>query len=142
MSISVFDIFKILDYAGGCSNHIVMGRHDALRLSGRAGGVDDAAARVRVHRYTVVGGRVVQAVNQAGGHVAFVTNRQDREQLATENNLAALGIVSVVFVLGMIRGEEVREMFLTAIALAVAAVPEGPYTMLRASSEQAPAHSS
>lgn len=31
-------------------------------------------------------------VNAAGGHVAFVTNRTDREQLATENNLAELGV--------------------------------------------------
>lgn len=31
-------------------------------------------------------------VNALGGHVALVTNRRDREQLATENNLAALGI--------------------------------------------------
>ncbi len=35
----------------------------------------------------------INAVNSAGGHVAFVTNRRDREQLATENNLAKLGIV-------------------------------------------------
>lgn len=32
------------------------------------------------------------AVNAAGGHVAFVTNRSDTEQLATEENLAALDI--------------------------------------------------
>lgn len=35
----------------------------------------------------------INAVNQAGGHVALVTNRQDTEQLATENNLAALGLL-------------------------------------------------
>ncbi len=34
----------------------------------------------------------LETVNDAGGHVAFVTNRSDSEQLATENNLAALGI--------------------------------------------------
>lgn len=32
------------------------------------------------------------AVNAAGGHIAFVTNRRDNEQLATENNLAKLGV--------------------------------------------------
>ena len=46
-------------------------------------------------------------------------------QLGKGLAIAALGIVAVVFVLGLIRGEEIREMFLTAIALAVAAVPEG-----------------
>jgi Ca2+-transporting ATPase len=37
----------------------------------------------------------------------------------------ALAIVALVFSLGLIRGEDPTEMFLTAIALAVAAVPEG-----------------
>ena len=44
-------------------------------------------------------------VNAAGGHVAFVTNRSDREQLATENNLAALGLV---------RGEDFRVLLTRA----------------------------
>jgi len=35
----------------------------------------------------------IEAVNAAGGHVAFVTNRSDTEQLATETNLAALGLL-------------------------------------------------
>lgn len=34
----------------------------------------------------------ISRVNEASGHVAFVTNRADTEQLATENNLAALGL--------------------------------------------------
>jgi 5'-nucleotidase (lipoprotein e(P4) family) len=34
----------------------------------------------------------LDAVNAAGGHIAFVTNRRDNEQLATENNLAKLGV--------------------------------------------------
>ena len=68
------------------------------------------------------------------GHIANLLQSIDRSttplqrrmaQLGRGLALAALGIVSVVFLLGMIRGEELREMFLTAIALAVAAVPEG-----------------
>jgi len=39
--------------------------------------------------------------------------------------LAALGLVAVVFTLGLFRGEELEFMFLTAISMAVAAVPEG-----------------
>ena len=35
----------------------------------------------------------LDGVNQAGGHVAFVTNRSDRSQLATESNLAKLGLL-------------------------------------------------
>ncbi|BCA54929.1 Calcium-transporting ATPase [Nitrospira sp. KM1] len=37
----------------------------------------------------------------------------------------ALGVISVVFALGYIRGEPSMTMFLTAVSLAVAAVPEG-----------------
>ena len=38
---------------------------------------------------------------------------------------AALAIVAVVFTAGLLRGEELRLMFLTAVSLAVAAAPEG-----------------
>jgi len=73
-------------------------------------------------------------MNTELGHIADLLQSIDRSttplqrrmtQLGRGLALAALGIVSVVFLLGMIRGEELREMFLTAIALAVAAVPEG-----------------
>ena len=47
------------------------------------------------------------------------------EQLSKGLALAAVGIVAVVFVLGLLRGEELRLMFMTAIGMAVAAVPEG-----------------
>lgn len=36
--------------------------------------------------------KFIDAVNAAGGHVVFVTNRSDTEQLATERNLSALGL--------------------------------------------------
>lgn len=39
--------------------------------------------------------------------------------------VVALAIVAVVFGLGLFRGEDPAEMFLTAVAMAVAAVPEG-----------------
>lgn len=47
----------------------------------------------------------IAAVNAAGGHVAFVTNRSDTEQLATEKNLAALGLE---------RGEDFRVLLTRA----------------------------
>ncbi|MCI0512713.1 cation-translocating P-type ATPase [candidate division KSB1 bacterium] len=37
----------------------------------------------------------------------------------------SLGLVSIVFVLGLLRGEALKDMFLTAVSMAVAAVPEG-----------------
>ncbi|MFZ5943119.1 MAG: cation-translocating P-type ATPase [Bacillota bacterium] len=39
--------------------------------------------------------------------------------------IAAIGIVAVTFLMGVLRGEDLIEMFMTAIALAVAAIPEG-----------------
>jgi Ca2+-transporting ATPase len=68
------------------------------------------------------------------GHIADLLQTIDRSatplqrrmtQLGKGLAIAAAGIVAVVFVLGLLRGEEVKNMFLTAIALAVAAVPEG-----------------
>ncbi|MDK1079891.1 MAG: cation-translocating P-type ATPase [Anaerolineae bacterium] len=47
------------------------------------------------------------------------------EQLGRGLAVAAIALVSVVFVLGLLRGEDVKLMFLTAISMAVAAVPEG-----------------
>jgi len=41
-------------------------------------------------------------------------------QLGRTLAFAALGIVAVVFVLGLLRGEEITEMFITSVALAVA----------------------
>nr|MCU0733834.1 hypothetical protein [Hyphomonas sp.] len=59
-------------------------------------------------RATLVPGaeEFIAAVNAAGGHVAFVTNRTDTEQLATENNLAALGLK---------RGEDFQVLLTRAI---------------------------
>ncbi len=46
-------------------------------------------------------------------------------QLGKGLALAALVLVSVVFVLGVLRGEDIKVMFLTSISMAVAVVPEG-----------------
>jgi Ca2+-transporting ATPase len=47
------------------------------------------------------------------------------EQLGHVLLLLSLGIVAVVFLLGLLRGEPLVSMFLTAVSLAVAAIPEG-----------------
>ncbi len=46
-------------------------------------------------------------------------------QLGRGLAIAAVGIVSVIFTAGILRGEDLRLMFMTAISMAVAAVPEG-----------------
>lgn len=47
------------------------------------------------------------------------------EQLGHVLLYLSLGVVTVVFLLGVLRDEPVVEMFLTAVSLAVAAIPEG-----------------
>jgi Ca2+-transporting ATPase len=48
-----------------------------------------------------------------------------RAQLGKGLTVAALALVSLVFVLGLLQGTDVTTMFMVAISLAVAAVPEG-----------------
>ena len=52
------------------------------------------------------------------------------EQVGRGLAVAALAIVAVVFIMGVLRGEELRLLFMTAISLAVAAVPEGLPTVV------------
>lgn len=68
------------------------------------------------------------------GHIAEMIQTVKREltpmqkrmeQLGRGLAAAALVIVGVIFAAGMLRGEELRLMFMTAITMAVAAVPEG-----------------
>jgi len=54
------------------------------------------------------------------------TPLQERlDQLGRVLVVVALGIVGVIFLFGLLRGEDLRLMFLTSVSLAVAAVPEG-----------------
>ena len=68
------------------------------------------------------------------GRIAGMLQTLDEERTPLQRRLdrlgkvlaaAALAIVAVVFAVGMSRGEELERMFLTAVSLAVAAVPEG-----------------
>jgi Ca2+-transporting ATPase len=47
------------------------------------------------------------------------------DQLGRTLAIIALAIVGVIFAIGLLRGEELHLMFLTAVSMAVAAVPEG-----------------
>jgi Ca2+-transporting ATPase len=68
------------------------------------------------------------------GRIAELIQSVESEQTPLQRRMArlgrslafgALGIVAVVFILGLLRGEALADMFFTAVALAVAAVPEG-----------------
>jgi len=88
---------------------------------------------------TINYGRGVAVVVETGmntqlGHIAEMIQSVEGEQTPLQKRMAqlgrtlafaALGIVGVVFALGLLRGEDVTEMFITSIAMAVAAIPEG-----------------
>jgi Ca2+-transporting ATPase len=73
-------------------------------------------------------------MNTELGHIADLIQKVETEQTPLQRRMgqlgkslaiAALAIVGIVFVLGLLRNEDLVEMFLTAVAMAVAAVPEG-----------------
>ena len=68
-------------------------------------------------------GKIAEMIQSVGQESTPLQKRL--AQLGKTLALFALVIVAVVFGLGMLRGEDPRTMFLTAISMAVAAVPEG-----------------
>lgn len=77
---------------------------------------------------------VETAMNTEIGKIAEMINTAEEQQtplqvkleeLGKTLGILALGICGVIFVVGMLRGHEMFEMFMTSISLAVAAIPEG-----------------
>jgi Ca2+-transporting ATPase len=73
-------------------------------------------------------------MNTELGHIATMLHRVQTVPTPLQKRLETLGrglvaaslaIVGVIFVLGLLRGEDLKLMFLTAVSIAVAAVPEG-----------------
>jgi Ca2+-transporting ATPase len=67
------------------------------------------------------------------GHIARMLQGVESEPTPLQQRLdrvgkvlavVAVAIVAVIFILGLLRGEDLEQMFLTAVSLAVAAVPE------------------
>lgn len=52
------------------------------------------------------------------------------DQLGKLLGSVCLGICGIIFILGLLRGQEVIEIFMTAVSLAVAAIPEGLPTVV------------
>ena len=84
-------------------------------------------------------GRGIAIVTETGmatelGKIAAAVETMSREPTPLQQRLDQLGkvlaiailvLVTVIFILGLLRGEGVEFMFLTAVSLAVAAIPEG-----------------
>ena len=88
---------------------------------------------------SVAGGRGVAIVTETGmrtelGRIAGMIHGVRREPTPLQQRLGQLGkglaaaalfIVTLIFVIGLLRGEGLKLMFLTAVSMGVAAVPEG-----------------
>ena len=68
-------------------------------------------------------GHIADMIQSVGPEKTPLQRRLD--QLGKGLAVAALAIVALVFLVGVLRGEDLRLMFMTAISMAVAAVPEG-----------------
>ena len=68
-------------------------------------------------------GRIAEMLAEVEEEITPLQRRLD--QLGKTLGWAALAICGLVFVLGWVRGNDPLEMFLVAISLAIAAVPEG-----------------
>lgn len=91
------------------------------------------------HSTTITRGRGIFVVTETGmgteiGHIARMLQSVDAEPTPLQKRLAQLGkvlgagaisISLVIAAMGLIQGEPLRQMLLTAVSVAVAAVPEG-----------------
>lgn len=68
-------------------------------------------------------GKIAEMIQSVGSEQTPLQRRLT--QLGKSLAIAAFVIVVVVFLLGILRGEDLRTMFMTGISMAVAAVPEG-----------------
>lgn len=73
-------------------------------------------------------GRIARMIQDTGESKTPLQKQLD--QLGKVLALLALGIVTVIFFMGLLRGEDLELMFLTAVSFAVAAVPEGLPTVV------------
>jgi Ca2+-transporting ATPase len=68
-------------------------------------------------------GRIADLLQQVKREATPLQRRLDR--FGRSMAVASLAIIGLILVFGLLRGEEVRLMFLTAVSMAVAVVPEG-----------------
>ncbi|MBI4903870.1 MAG: cation-translocating P-type ATPase [Acidobacteria bacterium] len=119
------------------------GESEPIRKSTRAIDLPELPVGDRhnmVYRGTAVtSGRGAAMVTGTGmqtelGRIATLIQKVDQEATPLQKRLehlgkglaiAALSIVAVIFILGILRGEELKLMLLTAVSIGVAAVPEG-----------------
>jgi plasma-membrane calcium-translocating P-type ATPase len=73
-------------------------------------------------------GKIAGLLNETEDEETPLQEKLDR--LGKQMGLIALGICVFIFILGLFKGEKPAEMFMTAVSLAVAAIPEGLTTVV------------
>ncbi len=68
-------------------------------------------------------GKIATLIQSVGAEQTPLQKRLD--QLGKGLAVAALALVGVIFGIGWLRGEDIKNLFLTSVSIAVAAVPEG-----------------
>jgi Ca2+-transporting ATPase len=107
----------------GSNGHTPLGDRLNMVYMGTSVAYGRASAIVTATGMSTELGRIAEMIQSVESEQTPLQRRM--AQLGKTLAVAALAIVGVVFVLGLMRGENVKDMFFTAIAMAVAAVPEG-----------------
>jgi Ca2+-transporting ATPase len=97
-------------------------QHNMLFMGTVAAYGRGVAAVVATGTHTQLG-QIAEMIQQTQSGPTPLQRRLD--QVGRRLSLVALALVGLIFLLGLLRGESFRLMFLTSISIAVAAVPEG-----------------
>lgn len=135
---------RVVESAGLQTHEAALtGESEPIHKDARALDQPDLTAGDRhnmVYRGTfVTAGRGAAVVTETGmhteiGRIASLLQKVDQEPTPLQKRLehlgkglaiAALSIVAVIFAIGVLRGEDLKLMLLTAVSIGVAAVPEG-----------------
>jgi Ca2+-transporting ATPase len=109
--------------AGQCAPEVLMADRTNMVFMGTSVVRGTGRALVVATGMETEFGRIAQLLEGAASDETPLQKRLDK--VARQLLWACLGVVLVVFALGIVRGEPAFEMFLSAVSLAVAAIPEG-----------------
>lgn len=111
------DATKIFDRAVGIGDRVNMAYMSTVVSYGRGKGiVVETGSKTEI-------GKIADKIQ--GFEDESTPLQQKLDQLGKWLGIVCLGICALVFVVGLLRGGTVLEMFMTSVSLAVAAIPEG-----------------
>ena len=105
-------------------NHIALGDRENMVFMGTSVAAGTAQAVVVATAMKTELGRIAGLIEEAGAEERTPLEKK-LESFGRVLVWAALGIVALLFGLGLLRGTKLFELFMTSVSLAVAAVPEG-----------------